>query len=279
MRQTNKPQKIAGEFLKALDGESLFQLALLADAGDEEAILLRAHDQEVIEVSSVPDMVSDFARRIEFLFLKRGALQCGYTKLVHTWLKQKHLVPDPNGLRELCLDEAAVDRCFHRMAAWVSLAISTLQCELPGFEVVNSFKIFKFNTCLGQGVIDMSLKKLANTFKMPVDQLKLQFQNYHSSARRVDVTNDPEKWRQVLLRKICRPCAATPREHLAGVVARACLMTRASASSNERDFSFNVRHYVKHRGLLRSSWRTRERQLHEACLGPLIFALSLSHLY
>ena len=56
---------------------------------------------------------------------------------------------------------------------------------------------------------------------------------------------------------------------LTAVVARALLMQKASTASNERDFSYNVRNYVKKRGLLKSLRRTRERQLHDACVGTL----------
>ena len=274
-KQQNKPKRNAENFLRKVDGEALFQLALLADAGDEEAVVLRLHDKDTIVIAGIPARLREFTERLDFLFLRNGALKCGYTKLMHEWLMKRHVVPDPSGLRELSIDPGVVARCFGRMRAWVSLAVSTLQCELPGFEVVNSFQVLDLNSCLSYKAKNLAIQKLGSTFKIPSQELMAQFENFLPTARRMreHTTSDLEAWRQVLLQKRGRP----EQNCLTAVVARALLMQKASTASNERDFSYNVRMYVKKRGLLKSLWRTRKRQLNEACMGTLCYKILCCH--
>ena len=59
LRQQGKPRRAAENFLGRVDGESLFQLALLADAGDEEAAVIRAHDG-IVHVAAIPEMIRGF---------------------------------------------------------------------------------------------------------------------------------------------------------------------------------------------------------------------------
>ena len=66
-KQQNKPTRNAENFLRKVDGEALFQLALLADAGDEEAVLLRLHDKDTIDIAGIPARLREFTQRLDFL--------------------------------------------------------------------------------------------------------------------------------------------------------------------------------------------------------------------
>ena len=97
LETTGKAKKSGRELPGTGGWESLFQLALLADAGDEEAAVIRAHDG-MVHVAAIPALIRGFINRLEFLFLQRGALRTeGYSKFVHEWLQSSHLVPEPQG--------------------------------------------------------------------------------------------------------------------------------------------------------------------------------------
>ena len=238
----------------------------MADAGDEESLLIRAHDG-VINVASIPEMIREFTSRIEYLFLSRGALECaGYTQLVYRWCQRSHLIPDPQGHRQLTLDQGAVDRCFQRMKAWVSLVASTLACEMPGFEVINSFQVFGLKPGPSPEAVQHHLRKIASTFKLPLNDLSSQFKDFARTAGQIKSQldcEDMEAWKLSVMK--ARP--SYPHKELLSVVARGlALMNGGSTANNERDFAFNVKSYTKksNRGLLKNVWRSAERQLHEA---------------
>lgn len=287
MRQQGKPRRAAENFLGRVDGESLFQLALLADAGDEEAAVIRAHDG-IVHVAAIPEMIRGFMNRLEFLFLQRGALRSeGYSKFVHEWLQSAHLVPDPKGgIRSIMVDQGMIDRCFDRMKAFVALAASTIEAEMPSYETIASFEVFSLQSSLpSESAIAHHLEKISCTFRIPLEKLKVQFKDYARTAKKVrdsldESCDDLEAWRQSVIKK--QRSHAHANGELLAALARGLALTAGSTADNERDFAFNTKNYVKksNRGLLKNMWRSAERQLSEwqtrSWVAIVLFYLSLS---
>ena len=71
-RPSQHPREVAEDFLTRICAESTLQLALMADAADEVSNLLRLCDKG-LDTAELLTHVSDFARRIEYLFVKGGA--------------------------------------------------------------------------------------------------------------------------------------------------------------------------------------------------------------
>ena len=78
---------------------STFQ-ALCADAGDEESEVIRFHDRSLIEVSQVPDRLANLLKRLEILFVDKGAKNTGYTAYVLNYLAKERLVRLTDGTLE-----------------------------------------------------------------------------------------------------------------------------------------------------------------------------------
>ena len=62
----------------------LLLLAMMADASDEELSLLRQFDKSYLPTSDVRSLVQTFITKIEFLFLRSGATETGFTQYVGT---------------------------------------------------------------------------------------------------------------------------------------------------------------------------------------------------
>ena len=74
-----KPKDVARDFLLSFQPEHLLTLGMLADAGDEEIILLRKFDAAIINPTQVTEWLSDYLRRLECLFDEKQAVKSGYT--------------------------------------------------------------------------------------------------------------------------------------------------------------------------------------------------------
>lgn len=85
--KTGKPQERCRAFLEQVNEEDLLYLSLLADAGCESGEILRLFDSDVIDLMMVPYDLQVFLDRINTLFLKRGALHCGYTAYLTKYLE------------------------------------------------------------------------------------------------------------------------------------------------------------------------------------------------
>lgn len=66
--------------------------ALCADAGDEESEIIRLHDRSLIEISEVPTRLANLLKRLEFLFVDKGAAKSGYTGYVLGYLSRERLI-------------------------------------------------------------------------------------------------------------------------------------------------------------------------------------------
>lgn len=72
------------EFLSQITSMDLLLLAMMADASDEELSLLRQFDKSYLPTSDVRSLVQTFITKIEFLFLRSGATETGFTQYVGT---------------------------------------------------------------------------------------------------------------------------------------------------------------------------------------------------
>lgn len=82
-RKTQKKTiDIVGAFLTEITTEEVLQLAMMADASDEELTLIRTFDQEFLCTGSLKSTVEQFADRVDYLYARSGALQSGFTAYV-----------------------------------------------------------------------------------------------------------------------------------------------------------------------------------------------------
>jgi len=80
--KTQKPKDVSLTFLRSITPEHLLTLGMLADAGDEELILLRKFDASVLSPTDVTQWISDYERRLSVLFEDEKAVVSGYTAWV-----------------------------------------------------------------------------------------------------------------------------------------------------------------------------------------------------
>ena len=74
VRRKNDPRKRAMDFLEGVTEEDYLTIAMLADAGDESATIVRFFDQEDYDVAAAPEVISMYLHRIDHLFTKRHCL-------------------------------------------------------------------------------------------------------------------------------------------------------------------------------------------------------------
>lgn len=147
-RKKDKSGQLARQYLEDLTQEQLIQLALLADAGDEGLLLVRAMDHENLDAAEISTHVTAFIDRITALFQHRGALESGYTQHILRLIQQQSLcIFLPNSVRKFGeVDNDVVDRCLERMRSWSRLAMEVLKTEFPSHSLFNSMQIFSLKT-------------------------------------------------------------------------------------------------------------------------------------
>ena len=150
-RRGEEAGRNAERWLLWLDEEKCLQFALLADAADQTMELLRFHDRENCDPSEIAHAVSLFAKSIETLFIDNMALRCGMTATMLVHLKTPHTIVLQGGKVVKTIGCAAgvpadiANRCLTRMRCWARLALSVVQAEWPGFEIVQATTIFNLN--------------------------------------------------------------------------------------------------------------------------------------
>ena len=97
-RPSQHSREVAEDFLTRICAESTLQLALMADAADEVSNLLRLCDKG-LDTAELLTHVSDFAARIEYLFVKRRRLPHDGLRGVHTpkHTEQDHVLGSQGG--------------------------------------------------------------------------------------------------------------------------------------------------------------------------------------
>jgi hypothetical protein len=260
-RAGTDPAKRAVRFLQSVTEEDLLTIALLADAGDESAAIVRFFDCETYDVAESAVIISTFLKRIDCLFLRRGCLTLDgtYTKFVIDLLKRPRTITlhQPNILRSIGgggVHPEVVDRCMSRMAAWVRLVMSTIAAEFPSWEVLNAFTAFNLRLSTS-AFIDESLNRLANVFGLDVDALRDEFLDFRLFAQRrhSQGLGHLEAWAESIKKVDASSSsvkAGHPREQLRAVVARYAVFVGATTSGVERSFSAILGVLSKQRALL-----------------------------
>ena len=229
----------AAAFLQSLDARVLVVAAMMADAGQESLLLIRAMDAEDMSTADVNSSVARFLDRIAWLFHMDGCLTIpGHTHYIIDWLQQRHFVLiDTAGhcIGGEPVGRAALDDAFQHMRVWVHLAKQVLAAEFPEFDLINSFSVFGLREDAPPSYVDVRLRRLAKTFRVP--GFPTEFRTHWHDARRAH--------QQAGLRKPCaQPWFAAlaanpaqlPADALRTILLRyACFA--ASTSKVEQSFS------------------------------------------
>jgi hypothetical protein len=260
-RAGTEPAKSAAAFLAEVTEEDLLTIAMLADAGDESAAIVRFFDSETYDVAESAVVISAYLKHIDCLFLRGGCLTLDgtYTKFVIDLLNRPHTISlhHPAILRTIGgggVHAEVRDRCMSRMAAWVRLAMQTIEAEFPSWEVLNAFTAFNLKL-VKSPFMDDSLSRLSKVFGLDAHQLQNEFADFrvfahrrHShgldhldawvaSIKKVDMSSSITK-------------AAHPREQLRAAVSRYAVFVGATTSGVERSFSAILSVINKQRALL-----------------------------
>ena len=81
-----KPTAVCKTFLDEITTEEVLQLAMMADAADEEMQLVRFFDEAFLQSAACQKRVQKFITAVEFLFDRSTAPEFGFTK-IETWHK------------------------------------------------------------------------------------------------------------------------------------------------------------------------------------------------
>jgi hypothetical protein len=258
-RRTGDKAKRARAFLQKIDEERLLTLAMLADAGDEVAVLVRFFDQKDHDVAKVSSVLKNFMNRIDALFLQRRCLESidgchTYTSFTLEMLREGKMLSIHEG-REMKVGslKAAppelVDRCLSHMAAWVKLCVSTIMGEFPDFEVVSAFSVFDLSlaeTLGGDGFMTTGLRRLAKTFAIDHKLLRHEFIDFRRTVVRKsnEGMSNYDAWRESVMsveKSSSRTRQAHPCVGLRQALARYGAFIGSGTSTVERTFSSFVR--------------------------------------
>lgn len=243
--------KHAYAFLELFNEEQYITLAMLADAGDEAAALVRFFDSETYDVALAPSEIRVFLERADLLFLQRGAETSGYTSYALKLMRgTARLVNLSRGRFKriggaLSIDAAMLDRCFARMAGWVRLAALSINAEFPDWELLAAFGAMNLSPLPSPTVIDTSLRRLSGVFGLNFVGLKAEFEDFRRFA--IDVyrrqsTKEPLSCYRAWVQSVHRMKGARdrrslhPSANLLPLLARYGAFCGATTSGVERTF-------------------------------------------
>ena len=128
----------------------LLLLAMLADAGDESAMVLRAQDKELSNPADTAFWIAAYVRRIQVLFLEGACVRTGFTAVMLQTLKKPIVytvrgTPLQSGSHHGA-SPADVQFCLSKMQCWARMAIATARAEFPEFTVMHAMSIFNLSS-------------------------------------------------------------------------------------------------------------------------------------
>ena len=263
-RSGTVPGKFAANFLMTVTEEDILTIAMLADAGDESGAIVRFFDCETYDVAESAIVISSYLKRIDCLFLRRGCLTIDgtYTKFVIDLLKRPRTISlhQPFILRSIGgggIHPEVVDRCMARMAAWVRLAMNTIEAEFPSWEVLNAFTAFNLKLSPSAFIHD-SLCRLSTVFGLDTGRLQEEFADFRLFAQRrhSQGLSHLDAWVESI-KKVDASCssqkAGHPRDQLRAAVSRYAVFVGATTSGVERSFSAILGVISKQRACLSTS--------------------------
>lgn len=199
---------------------------------------------------------------------------CGFTELATKLLSVPRsctLSSGPKvlgGLNEL--DETTAQRCFARMANFVSLVIASLQAEFPSYEVIQSFSLFGLDgECVpGQAALAQkeATQRLSMVFNVDAARLGQQIIDAKPHAKylvKQRGCSAMEAWGEVLRKLSDRRLRKThPSSELVVVAHRYLAFSGCSTSGVEQNFSILRRIFPPQRGGLVPRLEAGELSLH-----------------
>ena len=199
----------------------LLLLAMLADAGDEASLLVRAQDESMADPANTAFLVASFVRRVQALFLEGSCWRAGFTEIMLETLK-KPMGYVVRGTPLQCGNlagpaQADLEHCLRKLSCWVRSAISVLRAEFPDFTLLHSFSVFKLDAddlgsrhkrnsvvAAGHAQATEKISTLAAAFGCDGDAFAAQFSQVQLMAQAVAreecSTNDRDAWRIALQR-------------------------------------------------------------------------------
>ena len=189
VRRKDEPRKRAIAFLEGVTEEEFLTIAMLADAGDESAVVVRFFDQDNYDVAAVPEVISMYLHRIDHLFTKRHCLSLvgTYTEFAIQELRRPraialHVRNKMRGFGGNRLNPRVIDRCLSRMTAWVRLVLESISAEFPSWEILNAFGAFNLKLADQSSFVRESLQRISHIFKLDYQRLLLEFADFKPFA-------------------------------------------------------------------------------------------------
>ena len=204
-KRDDKPEgKAAAAWLAALTPANLVLLAMLADAGDEGLGLIRAADNEAVDIADMQEHVTNFLRNIETLFDRGNAVTTdSFTKHCIGYLKGDG-VPLFYGDSVRMIGEANetdLRKCFDRMKCWATLAREVVAAEYPDHDFCCAFGIFNVSAAGQAPCMGSYVQRLAKVLQVDEGLLLAQLLDHRPLARRcVEVSgcSSREAWTQTV---------------------------------------------------------------------------------
>ena len=198
----------------------LILLGMLADAGDESAMIVRAFDKRLSDPADTAFWIASYVRRVQLLFLDKGCLETGYTKVILAALA-KPVVYTVKGTALQCGRRSGptdddINYCLNIMQCWARLALATAKAEFPEFTVMYAMSVFKLSSrdfadrhsdhsiiAAGSADIDEKLATLASAFSLDAVELSNQYHDTREIAQAMRLAGpvgDKDAWRNAVLR-------------------------------------------------------------------------------
>ena len=198
-RKGTEEASAAARFLDWVTPELCLQMAMMADAAEENLQMTRFFDVENFALEDMSFVISSFQDRLDTLFTgdvpgtpnaKIAAcltVPTGYTSHMLKLLRHPFMLRGRSFGKEAGVPAAAVRRCLGRMCNWFLLVKETLAAEFPNFETIQCFGVFR---CVPSGTLRKSapgsleaaglLAKLHSVYKMQVPLQSMQDEYYKS---------------------------------------------------------------------------------------------------
>ena len=160
-RKGNSEAKSAEEFLDEEDTELSVQAAMMGDAGDENAQLIRFFDKECHDLAKTHQIITDHFVRLRALFSHGLCLQTGLTKVMLDTLRERPKTFVIRGRAKTIggdVPDAVIHRCLSRMAAWCRLSEEICTTEFAGFGLLQAMSAFNLETHMNELVLGEHLK-------------------------------------------------------------------------------------------------------------------------
>lgn len=220
-RHATEEGKVAKQLDEETNVERALQLAMLADASDENMMLVRFADRgDDCPVEEFMDECEHFLARCRALFDDGQCMNSGYTEymlsLLHDGILtlvrgQSHQI---GGYGSNPLTEEVKSRCLGRMRNWLRLVEVAVRAEFPQESILHAMGVFKLTARKAQrrdpdlGAADKHLDRLAQLLNLNKISLKAEYRDHLPIAQRLfenagDITN-AEAWRQAIAKSADR---------------------------------------------------------------------------